>query len=105
MKELFGFKLEVPVEYKNGEAKVERYTLYSEAENPEKTWVELHMGIKGAAIKSHVICFEEDIDKHDYNALKKFAKEITDEYAAGVAVELFELLPDTADKGDEVEWE
>ena len=97
MKELFGFKVEVPVEYKNGEAIVESYTLYSEAENPEKTWVE--------AIKSHVICFEEDIDKHDYNALKKFAKEITDEYAAGVAVELFELLPDTADKGDEVEWE
>ena len=49
MKELFGFKVEVPVEYKNGEAIVESYTLYSEAENPEKTWVELHMGIKGAA--------------------------------------------------------
>lgn len=94
IKEIFGFKIETKIAREKGETVVESYTLFSEAKKRNKTWVELHMGIKGAAIKNFVIAFEQEINRGDYQALKDFAQKITEEYAEGVAAELIDSLPD-----------
>lgn len=94
MIELFGYKLEKQITRKKGSAIVESYTLFSEAQTQGKTWVELHMGIKGATIKDFVIAFENDVDKSNHEALKALAEELTNEYAETVADELIDLLPD-----------
>lgn len=94
MIELFGYKIETEVKKEKGSAIVESYTFFSKAQTPSKTWVELHMGIKGAALKDFVIAFEDDIDINNSEALKKLAQELTDEYADSVASELIDLLPD-----------
>lgn len=94
IKEFVGYKIETEIERKRGSTTVESYVIFSKMKNKDKTWVEIHMGIKGAALKDFVIAFEDSVDRTNPEALRSMAIALTEEYADGVASELLDLIPE-----------